>query len=94
MALGNYINPFTGRPFQPRFNVPEVFGEALSYEDQILWLAKHFKALKDFIDGLNLATFKGEILAAVAKQNEATLEAFMITVDKRLSAMEAKVLAF
>ena len=91
MALGNYINPFTGRPFQPRFNVPEVFGEALSYEDQILWLAKHFKALKDFIDGLNLATFKGEILAAVAKQNEATLEAFMITVDKRLSAMEAKV---
>lgn len=31
-------NPLTKRPFAPRLQVPEIFGQALSYEDQILTL--------------------------------------------------------
>lgn len=87
----NYINPFTHRPFQPRFNVPEVFGEALSYEDQILWLAKHFKELKDRVDSIHPEELKDEILADVTKYVEATLDSFMVVVNRRLIAMEKKI---
>ena len=31
-------NPLTKRPFTPRLQIPEIFGQALSYEDQILTL--------------------------------------------------------
>lgn len=31
-------NPMTKRPFSPRLQIPEIFGQALSYEDQILTL--------------------------------------------------------
>lgn len=31
-------NPITKRPFAPRLQIPEIFGQALSYEDQILTL--------------------------------------------------------
>ena len=31
-------NPLTKRPFAPRLQIPEIFGQALSYEDQILTL--------------------------------------------------------
>lgn len=34
----NIKNPITGRPFGPRLTIPEIFGQALSYEDQILML--------------------------------------------------------
>lgn len=86
-----YKNPFTGRPFQPRFNVPEIFGEALSYEDQILWLAKHFKELKDYVDGLGLDTIKEDVLAAVTTRVEAILDPFMADLKYRISAMEEKI---
>lgn len=86
-----YKNPFTGRPFQPRFNVPEIFGEALSYEDQVLWLAKHFKELKDYVDGLGLDTIKEDVLAAVTARVEAILDPFMADLKQRISAMEEKI---
>lgn len=86
-----YKNPFTGRPFQPRFSVPEVFGEALSYEDQIIWLAKHFKELKDYVDGLGLDTIKEDVLAAVTARVEAILDPFMADLKYRISAMEEKI---
>lgn len=87
----NYRNPFTGRPFQPRFDVPEIFGEALSYEDQIIWLAKHFKKLKDFVDGLGLDTIKEDVLEAVTLRVEQMLEPFMADISYRISKMEEKV---
>lgn len=31
-------NPLTKKPFAPRLQIPEIFGQALSYEDQILTL--------------------------------------------------------
>lgn len=31
-------NPLTKKPFSPRLQIPEIFGQALSYEDQILTL--------------------------------------------------------
>lgn len=86
-----YRNPFTGRPFQPRFNVPEIFGEALSYEDQVIWLAKHFKELKDYVDGLGLDTIKEDVLAAVTARVEAILDPFMADLKYRISAMEEKI---
>lgn len=87
----NFVNRFTGQPFRPRFSVPEIFGEALSYEDQILWLATHFKQLKEYVESFNFATLKQSILEAVARQNKATLDAYMVDVDRRLTAMEGKV---
>lgn len=87
----NYRNPFTGRPFQPRFNVPEIFGEALSYEDQVIWLAKHFKELKAYVDGLGLDTIKEDVLAAVTARVEAILDPFMADLKYRISAMEEKI---
>lgn len=86
-----FLNRFSGRPFQPRFNVPEIFDEALSYEDQIIWLAKHFKQLKDFVDGLGLDTIKEDVLEAVTHRVEAILDPFMSTVNMRLSAMEERI---
>lgn len=86
-----FLNRFTNLPFRPRFNVPEVFGEALSYEDQVLWLAHHFNELDEFVKSLNLANLKAEIIAAVAEQNKITLDKFMVEVNQRLSAMESKV---
>ena len=86
-----YKNPFTGRPFQPRFNVPEIFGEALSYEDQVIWLAKHFKELKDYVDDLGLDTIKEDVLAAVTEKVEALLDPFMSDLKQRISAMEEKI---
>lgn len=86
-----YKNPFTSRPFQPRFNVPEIFGEALSYEDQVIWLAKHFKELKDYVDGLGLDTIKEDVLAAVTTRVEAILDPFMADLKYRISAMEEKI---
>lgn len=86
-----FLNRFTNRPFRPQFNVPEVFGEALSYEDQVLWLAVHFKELDDYVKSLDLKNLKDEIIEAVAEQNKRTLDQFMVSVDRRLSAMEAKV---
>lgn len=86
-----FTNRFTGRPFAPRFNVPEVFGEALSYEDQILWLAKHFKQLKDYIDSLQLDTWKQDIIAALEAENKKILDKFFAEVDRRLIAIEHKV---
>lgn len=86
-----YRNPFTGRPFRPRFDVPEVFGEALSYEDQILWLAKHFKRLKDKVDSLDINQIKEDVLDAARQQTQAMLDAFIIPVNQRLNDMEAKI---
>lgn len=85
-----FINRFTGQPFLPRFNVPEVFGEALSYEDQIIWLAKHFKKLYDYVSAIDLDRFRTEVLAAVAKQ----LAGYQATTDARLAAMERKIDAY
>lgn len=87
----SFINRFTGRPFQPRFNVPEIFGEALSYEDQILWLATHFKELADKISALDLDGFRRQILEAVDTEIEIKLSRFMVSVDRRLTEMERKV---
>lgn len=36
-----YTNPVTGQPFIPRLNVPEIFGNDLSYSDQIQMLAAY-----------------------------------------------------
>lgn len=33
-------NPLTKKPFTPRLQIPEIFGQALSYEDQILMLIR------------------------------------------------------
>lgn len=33
-------NPLTKQPFTPRLQIPEIFGQALSYEDQILMLIR------------------------------------------------------
>lgn len=33
-------NPLTKKPFSPRLQIPEIFGQALSYEDQILMLIR------------------------------------------------------
>ena len=33
-------NPLTKQPFAPRLQIPEIFGQALSYEDQILMLIR------------------------------------------------------
>lgn len=33
-------NPLTKKPFAPRLQIPEIFGQALSYEDQILMLIR------------------------------------------------------
>lgn len=87
----NYMNPFTGRPFQPRFNVPEIFGKALSYEDQILWLAKHFKKLYDYVMSMNLETIREEVLEAARQQTQAMIGAALSPVLRRLDAVEAKV---
>lgn len=87
----NYRNPFTGRPFQPRFNVPEIFGEALSYEDQIIWLAKHFKKLYKYVMSLNLEDFRNEVLEAARRQTDNMLVAALSPVLRRLDAVEAKV---
>lgn len=86
-----FLNRFTGRPFQPRFNVPEIFDEALSYEDQVIWLAKHFKKLKDYVDGLGLDTIKEDVLAAVTSRVEQMLNPFMVDVNRRLSQMEERI---
>lgn len=86
-----FLNRFNGQPFRPRFNVPEVFGEALSYEDQILWLATHFKQLKDFVDGLGLDTIKEDVLSAVTARVEAILTPFMGDVNRRISQMEERI---
>lgn len=32
-------------PFNPRFSIPETFGDALSYEGQIHWLADMYSHL-------------------------------------------------
>lgn len=86
-----FINRFTGGVFRPRFSVPEVFGEALSYEDQVLWLAKHFKELADKVDALDLDAFRTEILQAVDEEIAVRLARFMVSVDRRLTAMEQKI---
>lgn len=86
-----FLNRFNGRPFSPRFNVPEVFSEALSYEDQVIWLATHFKKLKDFVDGLGLDTIKEDVLAAVTLRVEQMLTPFMSNVNRRLSQMEERI---
>lgn len=33
-------NPLTKKPFAPRLQIPEIFGQALSYEDQVLMLIR------------------------------------------------------
>lgn len=33
-------NPLTKKPFSPRLQIPEIFGQALSYEDQVLMLIR------------------------------------------------------
>lgn len=85
------INRFTGTPFRPRFDVPEVFGEALSYEDQILWLAKHFKKLKDYVDSFDFDKMKDEIIDEVETTVTGLLTPFMAEVRSRLTEIERKV---
>ena len=82
------FNRFTGRPFAPRFNVPEVFGEALSYEDQILWLAKHFKELNDLVNGLDPDGLQDEILKECLAATTALMESWTMTFSARLNEMQ------
>lgn len=82
-----YRNPFTGRPFSPRFDIPEIFGDALSYEDQIIWLAKHFRKLKKWIEGLGLDTIRRDIMDEVIKLFDAEQKA----TDAKLAALDAKI---
>ena len=86
-----FLNRFTGMPFRPRFDVPEVFGEALSYEDQILWLAKHFKELKDYVDSFDFSTIKEDILAEVTGAVNAIINPFKTETNRRLAAMEERI---
>lgn len=86
-----FLNRFNGQPFRPRFNVPEVFGEALSYEDQILWLATHFKELKDYVDSFDFSTIKEDILVAVTTRVESILTPFMGDINRRMSQMEERI---
>ena len=74
-------NPVTKIPFRPRFNIPEIFDDALSYEDQILRLAQWvglFKGeLQDFfcnvtsyLNGLGLDAIRDEVNALTEKVDE------------------------
>lgn len=67
------INPVTRRAFVPRLTVPEVFGTALSYQDQILMLA-HW--VSDAVDSIE--TVSAEELANI----KASIETLMLLVDQ------------
>lgn len=58
------LNPVTRRAFVPRLTVPEVFGTALSYQDQILMLAHWVSDAVDSIETVSaeeLANLKASI---------------------------------
>lgn len=86
-----YYNRFTGRPFSPRFSVPEVFGEALSYEDQILWLAKNFKKLQDLIDDIDPEGLHDEILKECLAATMKLMETWTTEFSKRLDEMQKEL---
>lgn len=46
-----YTNPITGEQVYPRFTVPESFGDAASYSDQLLILAHGLYELQTSVDG-------------------------------------------
>lgn len=45
-----YINPVSGLPITPRLAVPQSFGDAMSYTDQILILAHGLQGIQDTVD--------------------------------------------
>lgn len=79
------INPITGKPVAPRLTVPEIFGTALSYQDQILMLAHWTKST---IDGIELAS--ADDMAALKAQITA-LQALVDANRKEVAAALAKL---
>lgn len=45
-----YINPVSGLPIMPRLAVPQSFGDAMSYTDQILILAHGLQNIQSTVD--------------------------------------------
>lgn len=72
------LNPVTRRAFVPRLTVPEVFGTALSYQDQILMLA-HW--VRDAVDSIE--TVSAEELANL----KVSIETLRSLVDRNRAEM-------
>jgi hypothetical protein len=60
------LRPF---PFNPRLVVPSTFGECLTYEEQMLFLAKKIAELTDAVNALEARV---ETLEGGAVDNEVT----------------------
>lgn len=61
-------NPMTKRPFAPRLQIPEIFGQALSYEDQILtlihWVTSTLADV-EYVSEDDLKTLDAKLTAAI-----------------------------
>lgn len=86
-----YFNRFAGRPFEPRYNLPETFGEALSYEDQILWLARHFKELQDLVDKIDPEGLHDTILRECMAATQALVDTAIRAFELRLNQMQEEL---
>lgn len=61
-----YKNPITGKPFAPRLNVPEVFGTAMSYEDQIHMLLAYVNNILETSDFATKSDVASSVASAIA----------------------------
>lgn len=61
-------NPLTKKPFSPRLQIPEIFGQALSYEDQILMLIRWVTSTLadiDYVSEDDLTALDAKLTAAI-----------------------------
>lgn len=86
-------NPLTRKPFRPRLQIPEIFGQALSYEDQILclihWVTEQIEDI-DYVSSADLVALDEKLTAAinaVATRSETDLNRAVADLKKQIDAM-------
>lgn len=89
------INPFTKRSFRPRLQIPEIFGQAMSYEDQIHmllhWVNEQLSGF-DFASHEEVAALGDKLAAAiqaVADQDAAALRAAVADLENQIAKISA-----
>ena len=100
------FDPVTGFPLAARFSIPEIFGQAISYEDKIIqlgrWIGLFKRTLQDALCYLQTNVEKqGDKIAALetyVNEQMAALNASMTdlenkvgTYDDKLAAMQAAI---
>lgn len=78
------LNPMTGQPIAPRFTVPDIFGGAMSYTDQIqmliAWVEQQVSGL-DYVSEDALAEAVATLQAAIAAGDAADAQALANAVS-------------